>query len=108
MKSCGSYSRTGEAMLDSTAHAHFTLVPKATKKQGICNNSFLFCGCTNASQCYFIRPLPVLFSLFEIGHRAKHNIRRGWFLFCSPAQNNRCVFSYPHPAASRGMLFHRI
>jgi len=54
MKSCGNYSMAGEAMLDSTAHAHFTLVPKVTKKQGICNNFFfvLFCGCTNASHCY--------------------------------------------------------
>jgi hypothetical protein len=56
-----------------------------------------------------ICPPPPLFSLSESGHRAKHNIPRELnFLFCKPAQNKRCVFSYPHRTASRGMLFHQI
>jgi len=82
MKSRGKYSRAGEATLENTAHAHFTLVPKATNKHGICNTYFFSTAKVIARMCLSVTciiPLPVLSSLSESGHRVKQNIRQEWF-----------------------------
>ena len=66
-----------------------------THTYGMCNAYFLSTAAVVARtplSVTCICPLPVLFSLSGIGHRLKHNRRREWFLFCSPAQNNRCVY----------------
>jgi len=87
VKSCGKYSRSGEATLDNTAHALFTLVPEATNKHRICNIYFFSTTKVVVRTCLsvtFIRPLSVLFSLSESGHRVKNKIRRECFFFVHP------------------------